>query len=73
MIEKGQIHSYQCNYHTIYSTNTKNHSHFHCEQCQKTIHIEIKNLDFLKDHLPGEACHFQLDVSMICNECAKRY
>lgn len=69
-VAQGKIHSYVCDRHSVYSNHANNHSHFHCEHCKKTIHIDIKNIDFLKQSLPGKACHFQLDITGICHDCS---
>lgn len=70
-VKQGQIHSFQCEKKTIYSTSQKNHAHFRCEKCKKTIHLKIDKLDFFKDKSNGEPCHFQLDITGICKSCQK--
>ena len=64
-----EIHSYVCNRKTIYSIDEKSHCHFVCEKCGKVSHIEIKNLDFIKNKINGSICHFQIDIGGICNKC----
>jgi Fur family ferric uptake transcriptional regulator len=69
--KRGLIHSFQCNKKTIYSTNQNNHAHFKCELCQKIIHLNINKIDFFKQSLAGDVCHFQLDVTGVCKDCLK--
>jgi hypothetical protein len=40
--------------------------------CKTTKHIELKNIDFVENEISGEVCHFQLDVTGICEKCLKR-
>ncbi|MBS3166478.1 transcriptional repressor [Candidatus Woesearchaeota archaeon] len=49
-----------------------NHIHFHCEKCGLITHITIKNADFLHEELPGKVCHFQIDITGICDDCLKK-
>jgi Fur family peroxide stress response transcriptional regulator len=70
--KNGNLHSYTCDRRTIYSNNSNNHSHFICEKCHKKIHINISNIDFIKKNIPGSICHFQIDVTGICNSCNKK-
>ena len=67
----NRLHSYVCDRKTIYSVEDKNHCHFTCEQCGRLEHIHIQSLDFLKRHIGGEICHFQIDVTGICEKCKK--
>ncbi len=69
LVHQNQIHSYQCERRTIYSTNTKNHSHFLCEKCNTKSHLHLKNIDSLKQNLRGKMCHFQIDITGICEDC----
>ena len=43
-----------------------------CEKCNETQPVKIKNVDFLKENLPGKVCHFQIDIKGICEGCSKR-
>jgi len=70
--DAGEIHSFICNNRKIYSLGKKNHIHFHCEKCGLITHITIKNADFLHEELPGKVCHFQIDITGICNDCLKK-
>ncbi|HLG23613.1 MAG TPA: transcriptional repressor [Candidatus Nanoarchaeia archaeon] len=70
--KEEKLHSYSCNRKTIYSIDDKNHSHFICEKCNKTIHLDLQSIDFFKSRIKGEVCHFQLDVYGICEECSKK-
>ena len=65
----GKLHSYTCNRRALYSTSKKNHCHFHCEKCGEIKHISLQRLDFLKQSIEGELCHFQIDVAGICTKC----
>jgi Fur family transcriptional regulator, ferric uptake regulator len=67
--EQGTIHSFLCDNRKIYSISNKNHVHFTCEPCGKKQHITAKKLDFLKTAVPGKVCHFQIDISGICEKC----
>lgn len=68
-VNAGKLHSYTCNRRTLYSTSRKNHCHFHCEKCGEIKHIQLQKLDFLKQSIEGELCHFQIDVSGVCIKC----
>ena len=68
-VHNQKIHNYICNRKTLYSSHSKNHCHFICEKCGKTTHIDIKNIDFLKKNIAGTVCHFQIDVSGVCELC----
>lgn len=63
------IHTYVCNRKSLYSLKNMTHSHFVCESCGKLEHIKIENLDFLKKFVHGEICHFQIEVSGLCDLC----
>jgi len=69
--KNGEIHSFVCNNKKIYSNNKTSHTHFTCEKCNKTKHITIKNVDFLKE-INDDVCHFQIDAVGICEECRGR-
>lgn len=71
LTKKGKLHSYLCDRKTIYSIHKKSHCHFICEKCGKTEHIEIKNIDFIKNKIKNTICHFQIDISGICEKCKK--
>ena len=67
--KEGKIHKYLCNRKTIYSSNIKSHCHFICETCGDVKHINLKKLDFLNKEVKGNICHFQIDISGICEQC----
>lgn len=69
LTEEGKIHSYSCNRKTIYSSNIKNHCHFTCENCGDIKHINLKKLDFMQKEIKGDICHFQIDITGICEKC----
>lgn len=68
-VKNGELHSYQCGRKTIYSTSKKNHSHFTCEKCGNTKHLDLKKLDFLKSQLKEKICHVQIDIAGVCDKC----
>ncbi len=69
MVEQGKLHSYMCKRKTVYTVDITNHCHFSCEQCGKTVHLDIKKLDFLEKVISGDICHFQIDVTGVCQGC----
>ncbi|MBI2145035.1 transcriptional repressor [Candidatus Woesearchaeota archaeon] len=71
MVAEGKLHAYQCNRQTIYSASTVSHCHFTCENCKEVRHIQLKKLDFLQSEIKGGICHFQIDVTGICEKCKK--
>ena len=74
LTNKRQIHTYTCNRKTLYSLNKQSHCHFTCESCGNTQHIDVKSLDFLKNKIEkiNSICHFQIDISGICNSCSNK-
>jgi len=72
VVGEGDIHSYQCERKKIYSTNSKNHCHFCCELCGEKKHITLKNIGALQEGIKGKMCHFQIDVTGICEGCLKK-
>ena len=70
--EKNFLHHYTCNRKIIYSKDNKIHGHFTCQKCGNVIHINLKKLDFLRNNVKGEICHFQIDVEGVCGECLNR-
>ena len=72
LVDEGKIHSYLCNRKTVYSFNIKNHCHFICENCGYVKHISIKKLDFLKNEIKKDICHFQIDITGICEKCRNK-
>ncbi|MFT4309460.1 MAG: Fur family transcriptional regulator [Candidatus Woesearchaeota archaeon] len=67
---KGELYSYICNRRTIYSKGKNSHCHFICEKTGKTIHIDIDNIDFLKNKIPGTITSFQIEVKGVCDDCS---
>ena len=57
-----EIYSYSCLGKTVYSNTKRSHCHFLCTKTGKVIHFDIKNLDFLKNNIPGEIESFQIEV-----------
>ena len=71
-VDLGRLHSYTCERRIIYSVGLESHCHFTCEKCGKVDHVKISSIDFVKSKIEGSICHFQIDVSGICNSCLKR-
>lgn len=69
--EKREIHSYNCERKSIYSKSNINHSHFKCEACGKISHLKIDSIDFIKKIVSADICHFQIEVSGLCDNCKK--
>jgi Fe2+ or Zn2+ uptake regulation protein len=69
---KRHLHSYICDKHTVYSNNSKSHCHYTCQICEKKEHIEIKDIGSIKKNIKGSICHFQIDVTGVCEECQKK-
>ncbi len=69
LTEEGRIHSYNCNRKTIYSSNIRSHCHFICENCGNIKHINLKKLDFIQKEVKGDICHFQIDITGVCEKC----
>jgi Fe2+ or Zn2+ uptake regulation protein len=65
------IHSYTCNRKIVYSKKESSHCHFICKKCGKITHFQIKSIDFLKQEIKAEICHFQIDVTGKCEECSQ--
>ena len=70
--KKHNLHSYLCNRKTIYTTNQTSHCHFTCISCKKAVHVSVDKLDFIKKKIPGEICHFQIDVHGYCSNCRNK-
>jgi len=66
------LHSYFCGKKTIYSNDKNNHSHFICEKCGKTTHMNIDQIDFIKKKIKGSICHMQIDIYGICESCLEK-
>ena len=69
LTEKRDIHSYNCDRKIIYSSNARSHCHFICEKCGDITHIHLKKLDFIQKEIKGDICHFQIDVTGVCEKC----
>ncbi|MEM0493003.1 MAG: transcriptional repressor [Candidatus Thermoplasmatota archaeon] len=66
-----KIHSYICNRRMIYSKEDVNHCHFICERCGRIKHFNIDRIDFLREKIKGDVCHFQVDVYGVCEDCLR--
>ena len=72
-LEKSkEIHSYSCNNKKIYSLDKLNHAHFICDNCGSIKHLNLNKADFLQELVKGKVCHFQLDITGICENCLKK-
>lgn len=71
LCEKGVLHSYKCGRRKVYSNKSSNHCHFICHKCGKSEHFDVRNLDFLKEVVDADVCHFQLDVYGLCRKCSE--
>jgi Fur family ferric uptake transcriptional regulator len=67
-----ELHSYTCNRRMIYSKDDDNHCHFTCQRCGRVKHFNVDKVDFLKNKIKGEVCHFQIDVHGVCEDCLKK-
>jgi len=67
--ESGNLHSYECEGKTVYSTAKKDHCHFTCKKCGKVIHFNVSSLDFVKKKLDCSVNQFQISVEGICKNC----
>jgi len=63
------IHSYDCDRRKVYSSKTDNHCHFICKNCGNVEHFSISKIEFIKEKIKGDICHFQIDVHGICEKC----
>ena len=68
-LKNSKIHSYECNRRKIYSLESNNHCHFICENCNQITHFSITNLNFLRNKIKGDICHFQINISGVCDNC----
>ena len=69
LTDNHELHSYVCDRRTLYSRGKTSHCHFHCERCGKMTHFHVDSIGFLKSKIKGNMCHFQIDVSGVCEEC----
>ncbi len=67
-----KLHSYSCSGKRIYSVEKRNHSHFICKRCNRTIHFNMSDIGVIKNSVKGDMCHFQLDIYGICENCKKQ-
>jgi Fe2+ or Zn2+ uptake regulation protein len=72
MQNERKIHTYLCDRKNLYSKKEMNHSHFKCEKCGTTKHIQIDKADFLKHFKDSDVCHIQIEISGICDKCKLR-
>ena len=66
---KHDVHSFLCDRSTVYSRQKDSHCKFVCEKCGKTEHFEIDTINAIKNKVAGKICHFQIEVSGICEKC----
>jgi len=68
--EAGDVYAYECEGKTVYSTTKKDHCHFVCKKCGKTVHFNVNSIDFIKKKLEGSINQFQISVEGLCKNCA---
>jgi Fur family ferric uptake transcriptional regulator len=71
-VKNRQLHSYYCNKRTVYSNSKNNHCHYFCQKCGKRQHIDIRNIDSIRQSIKGSICHFQIDVYGLCEDCLRK-
>jgi Fe2+ or Zn2+ uptake regulation protein len=67
-----ELHSYVCDKKMVYSTSSNSHCHYTCQICGKKQHVDIKEIGNIKKNINGTICHFQIDVTGICENCLKK-
>ena len=67
-----QLHSYVCNKRKIYSSSSNSHCHYICQICGRKEHIGINDIGTIKKGIKGTICHFQIDVTGVCERCLGR-
>ncbi|MGV8150459.1 MAG: transcriptional repressor [Candidatus Woesearchaeota archaeon] len=71
-VKRRMLHSYICDKRAVYSNNSSSHCHYFCQICGKKMHVDIKNIDCIKKEIRGTICHFQIDVTGICDNCLRK-
>ena len=71
--KKRELHSYVCEGRSLYSTRSNNHCHYTCQICGKREHITINDIGNMKKNIKGTICHFQIDVTGVCENCMKKH
>jgi Fe2+ or Zn2+ uptake regulation protein len=67
-----ELHSYICDKRTVYSIDSKSHCHYTCQICGNKQHIDINDIGSIKKNINGAICHFQVDVTGVCDKCRKK-
>ncbi|MFH1174541.1 MAG: transcriptional repressor [archaeon] len=67
-----QLHAFMCGNVTVYAREKNMHCHFTCMRCHKTIHVDLQRIADIKRSIKGELCHFQLDMTGVCERCLKQ-
>lgn len=70
LADSGKIHNYNCGTSKVYSTTSKNHTHFRCERCGVISHISVPKLNL--EGIKGQICHLQLDITGVCERCLQK-
>ena len=68
----GEVHSYLCGRRRLYSVKEDSHCHFTCSKCGHVEHLKLSKIDFIKDAANGKVCHFQLDITGVCENCLRK-
>ncbi len=63
------VHTYSHDRKQVYSIQEISHCYFTCNRCGAVTHFAIKDINAIKRNVPGEICHFQVDVHGICDAC----
>lgn len=70
--KERKIHAFSCDRKKIYSKKGMSHSHFICEICGTSKHINLDKIDFLKKFIHEDLCHVQIEISGICSSCKNK-
>lgn len=72
MVKERLIHKFTCERKGLYSKKGMSHSHFICEICGVSKHINLDKIDFLKKFINEDLCHVQIEISGICSSCKNK-
>jgi Fe2+ or Zn2+ uptake regulation protein len=70
-LKRERFHSYSCGSVRVYSKEESSHCHFTCQKCGTVAHIPIRDITPIQKSVKGTICHFQIDVSGLCEKCCK--
>ena len=72
MSTTGKLHPYICGKKKIFSYSSECHCHFICHRCGRVEHMIPKRIDFIKEMLTKDICHFQIDAYGLCESCREK-